>query len=65
MAASSMNLSSDLVIVTETGVDKQGKEILKKSTLGKIAFNAADQDVFDVVEGVEKMLSYPINEIQY
>ena len=64
MAAKSTKLSSDLVIVLQAGVDAQGKEILKKSTIGKLLLTAADQDVLDVVLGIEKVLSYPVNEIQ-
>ena len=54
MAAISTKLSSDLVIVAQTGVDAQGKEILKKSTIGKLLLTAADQDVLDVVVGNRK-----------
>ncbi|WP_411683097.1 DUF1659 domain-containing protein [Clostridium thailandense] len=64
MAASSSKLSSNLVIVIKTGVDKKGKEVLKKATLGSLDLKAVDQDVFDVVKGIEKLLNYPVNEIQ-
>jgi hypothetical protein len=64
MAAVSTKLSSDLVIVTQTGVDAEGKEILKKSTIGKLLLTAADQDVLDVVLGIGNVLNYPVNEIQ-
>jgi hypothetical protein len=64
MAAKSTKLSCDLVVVTQTGVDAKGKEILKKSTIGKLLLSAADQDVLDVVLGIEKVLNYPVNEIQ-
>lgn len=64
MAAVLTKLSSDLVIVTQTGVDISGKEILKKSTLGKLAATAVEQDVFDVVQGIGNILTYPISEIQ-
>ncbi|MBV7271628.1 DUF1659 domain-containing protein [Clostridiaceae bacterium UIB06] len=64
MAAAATKLSSDLVIVIKTGVDKKGKEVLKKATLGNLDLKAADQDVFDVVKAVEKLLNYPVNEIQ-
>ena len=45
MAASSNKLSTDLAIVLKTGTDVDGKDILKKSTLGKLTLTAADQDV--------------------
>ena len=64
MAASATKLSTDLAIVVKTGTDANGKDILKKSTLGKIGLNAADQDVFDVVKGIELVLNGPLNEIQ-
>lgn len=64
MAAVSTKLSSDLVIVVQTGVDAQGKEILKKSTIGKLLLTATDQDILDVVLGIEKVLNYSVNEIQ-
>ncbi|KZL89181.1 DUF1659 domain-containing protein [Clostridium magnum] len=64
MAAVSTKLSSDLVIVVQTGVDVQGKEVLKKSTIGKLLLTAADQDILDVVLGIEKVLNYSVNEIQ-
>ena len=64
MAAVSTKLSSDLVIVTQTGVDAEGKEVLKKSTIGKILLTSTDQDVFDVVQGIGNVLNYPVNEIQ-
>lgn len=64
MAAVLTKLSSDLVIVSQTGVDEGGKEILKKTTLGKLAATAVEQDVFDVVEGIGTVLTYPISEIQ-
>lgn len=64
MAASATKLSSNLVIIIKTGVDKKGKEVLKKATLGSLDLKAVDQDVFDVVKGIEKLLNYPVNEIQ-
>lgn len=64
MAAKTTKLSCDLVIVSPTGVDAKGKEILKKSTIGKLLLSAADQDVLDVVLGIGKVLNYPVNEIQ-
>ncbi|AYD40817.1 DUF1659 domain-containing protein [Clostridium fermenticellae] len=64
MAAKSTKLSSTLSIVEKTGLNKQGKEILKKVTLGKIAMDAADQDVYDVVKAIGDILTYPVNEIQ-
>lgn len=64
MAAVSTKLSSDLVIVSKTGVDAEGKDVLKKSTIGKLLLTAADQDILDVVLGIEKVLNYPVNEIQ-
>ena len=64
MAASSNKLSTDLAIVLKTGTDIDGKDILKKSTLGKLTLTAADQDVYDVVKGIELVLNGPINEIQ-
>jgi hypothetical protein len=64
MAAKSTKLSCTLSIVEKTGLNKQGKDILKKVTLGKIAMDAADQDVYDVVKAVGDILTYPVNEIQ-
>lgn len=64
MAAVLTKLSSDLVIVSQTGVDAGGKEILKKSTLGKLTATAANQDVLDVVMGIENVQNYPIREIE-
>lgn len=64
MAAVLTKLSSDLVIVSQTGVDPEGKEILKKSTLGKLLSTASDQDVFDVVQGIGVILNYSVNELQ-
>ncbi|WP_123054491.1 DUF1659 domain-containing protein [Clostridium sp. JN-1] len=64
MAASSTKLSSSLVIVEKTGVNKSGKDALKKVTLGKIDMKAADQDIFDVVIGIQNVLNYPVNEIR-
>lgn len=64
MAASTTKLYSDLAIVVKTGTDLNGKDILKKSTLGKIVITAADQDVYDVVKGIELVLNNPLSEIQ-
>lgn len=64
MAASSTKLSSSLVIVEKTGTNKQGKDVLKKVNLGKIDMKAADQDILDVVTGIQNVLNYPVNEIQ-
>lgn len=64
MAASANKLYSDLAIVVKVGTDLNGKDILKKSTLGKITLTAADQDVYDVVKGIELVLNSPLSEIQ-
>lgn len=64
MAASANKLYSDLAIVVKTGTDAKGKDILKKSTPGKLVLTAADQDVYDVVKGIELVLNNPVNEIQ-
>lgn len=64
MAASATKLYSDLAIVVKTGTDVNGKDILKRSAIGKLVLTAPDQNVYDVVKGIEVVLNYPISEIQ-
>lgn len=64
MAASATKLYSDLTLVVKTGTDVSGKDILKKSSLGKLAQTATDQNVYDVVKGIELVLNGAVSEIQ-
>lgn len=64
MAAKVMRQASNLIITGKVGVDKKGKELLKKSNLGKVLPTANEQDIFDVAKGIEKILEYPLIEIE-
>ncbi|MGE5626574.1 MAG: DUF1659 domain-containing protein [Solirubrobacterales bacterium] len=64
MAASATKLYSDLTLVVKTGTDVSGKDILKKAGLGRLAQTATDQNVYDVVKGIEIVLNGPVSEIQ-
>ena len=65
MAAKSSKLSTSLVIKVKTGVDsKTGKDVNKNVSLGKIMVTAVDQDIYDVVVGIGKVLPYSVYEIE-
>lgn len=64
MAATATKMYSDLILTEKLGVDKKGKEITKRANVGKLMPSAKDQDVFDVVTELEKVMEYPVNDIQ-
>lgn len=63
MAASTL-VSSSVVIVSIAGKTAAGKNILKKTTLGKILNTATDQDLYDVAIAIGNILNFPVLDIE-
>ncbi|GAA0748692.1 DUF1659 domain-containing protein [Clostridium oceanicum] len=63
MAVAAHKNDSDIVLTLAAGLDKDGKEILRRKTISKINVNANDEDLFTIANEVEKVLMYEVREI--
>ncbi len=63
MAVAAHKNDSDIVLTLAAGLDKDGKEILRRKTISKINVNAKDEDLFTIATEVEKVLMYEVREI--
>jgi hypothetical protein len=63
MAAKATKLETGMILKYKDGVDKNGKEIIKKQSFSKIKTSAADQDLFDVAKEFEKLLGKTLDEL--
>lgn len=63
MAATTTKLSSTLVIKYKDGVDKNGKEIIKKQRFAKIKTTATEQALFDTAVEIGKLLGKTLDEV--
>jgi len=64
MAVAAHKNDSDLVLTLAAGLDKDGKEILRRKTISKINVNANDEDLFTIATEVEKVLDNEVREIR-
>lgn len=62
--AAATKVSTSVVIVTKVGETSDGKNILKKTTINNVATSAVDQDIYDVVSAIGKVLNFPVQEIE-
>lgn len=63
MAAKATRFESSLIIKYKDGVDKNGKEVIKKQSFSKVKTTALEQDIFDVAKEVEKLLGKTLDDI--
>lgn len=63
MAANSTKLQNTLVLKYKAGVNKNGKDIIKRQSFANIKPNAADQDMYDVAKQFETLLGVTLNEL--
>lgn len=60
MAVNSVKLKSTLVIQCIMGVDKDGKDIIKNQRFNNIKVTATDDNIYNVGNLLEKLLSVPV-----
>lgn len=63
MAVKSILLESTMVIKYKTGVDKNGKDVIKGGRFNKIKLNSTDEDLFAVGEALGTLLKYPVLQV--
>jgi hypothetical protein len=63
MAATETPVSTSVVLVSNIGKTATGRNIIKKTSLSKIATTAADQDIYDVATAIGNILNFPVSEI--
>ncbi|AKA67211.1 DUF1659 domain-containing protein [Clostridium scatologenes] len=63
MAAKATKLETAMILKYKDGVDKNGKDVIKKQSFSKVKTSAADQDIFDVSKEFEKLLGKTLNEL--
>ncbi len=63
MAAKSTKLESAMTLKYKDGLDKNGKEIIKKQNFSKIKTEALEQDILDVAKEIEKLLGKTLDEL--
>lgn len=64
MAIKSIVVGSTMVLKIKSGVDENGKDIIKKQAFGKLTLNAKDEDIFEIAEAVKAVCEYPIVDIR-
>lgn len=60
----SNKISSSLIIELNAGKDANGKDIIKKLSLGKVEPTAVDQDIYDVATAIIGIIDYPVQTVQ-
>ncbi|NMM61656.1 DUF1659 domain-containing protein [Clostridium sp. P21] len=63
MAAKATKLETVMILKYPDGVDKNGKEVIKKQSFSKIKTSAENQDLFDVAKEFEKLLGRTLDEL--
>ncbi|AWI04560.1 DUF1659 domain-containing protein [Clostridium drakei] len=63
MAAKATKLETAMILKYKDGVDKNGKDVIKKQSFSKVKTSAADQDIFDVAKQFETLLGKTLNEL--
>ncbi len=64
MAVEIRPLSTRIQIQLDQGVDLNGKKILRSKTLSNVKSNAADQDIYDVVEALTGLQTHLVDAIR-
>lgn len=64
MAVEIRPLSTRIQIQLDQGVDLNGKKIMRSKTLSNVKSNAADQDIYDVVEALTGLQTYLVDAIR-
>lgn len=55
MAAKATKLETAMILKYKDGVDKNGKDVIKKQSFSKVKTSEADQDIFDVAKEFETL----------
>lgn len=63
MAVKATKIDTNLIVKYKDGVDKNGKEVIKKQNFSKVKTTALDQDVFDVAKQVEILLGKTLDDV--
>lgn len=63
MAVNSVKVSSNLVLRVRTGVDSKGNPTFGSTTLRRVKTSAADQNLYDVAQGIQALLKNPVDAI--
>lgn len=63
MAVNQVRLTSALILKVKSGVDSKGNDVFKNISLKKVKTSAAEQDVFDVAQGLAGVLRNPVEGI--
>jgi hypothetical protein len=63
MAATSVQLTSALVLKTNVGLDENGNDVYKNITFKKVKASATDQSVLDVAQAIGLVLRTPIDNV--
>lgn len=60
MAVKALTVGSIMTLKIKSGVDENGKDIIKKHRFGKLSLDAKDEDVFEISEAIKQISQYPI-----
>lgn len=64
MAIKSIVIGSTMFLKIKTGLDENGKDIIKKQAFGKLTLDAKDEDIFAISEAIKDICQYPIVDIR-
>lgn len=60
MAVKSIVVGSTMFLKIKTGLDENGKDMIKKQAFGKLTLDAKDEDIFEISEAIKGVCEYPI-----
>ncbi|MFA9397848.1 MAG: DUF1659 domain-containing protein [Clostridiaceae bacterium] len=63
MAINSTKLNSTMIISYKTGVDEDGKDVIKQQKYSGIKVDASDEDIYGVADSFNQVLEYNIQSV--
>ncbi|TWH58895.1 uncharacterized protein DUF1659 [Desulfitobacterium sp. LBE] len=63
MAVESLPLKASLVVSFQAGITPAGAPIIRKKTLSNIRFDAAEQDLYDIVHALFSLTDHPVLDV--
>lgn len=60
MAVKALTVGSIMTFKIKSGVDENGKDIIKKQRFGRLSLDAKDEDVFEISQAIKQISEYPI-----
>lgn len=63
MPISVLDLTTALVLKMKAGVDENEHPVYKTMTIRKVKITAADQDIYEVAQGIATVLRYEVQDV--